>query len=89
MNNKTRVLDAPNCPECGGSRIYISNKKETFEYGGFDIFVDVTLNVPVLECNKCEFLWTDWRGEEARTEATIEALWEEVQRLHRIIDETN
>lgn len=57
------------CPNCQTSEAVY--EQECLDHLEFGVPEQVTLLVrqPVLTCRNCKERWTDWRGEDARTEA--------------------
>ena len=60
------------CPECGGSPVTTTWKYQKVPYDYPDT-KEVDVHVPVRQCWKCLFEWTDWVADELRDEAVREA----------------
>lgn len=79
IDNQT--LDEKICPNCGSKLVTEAMVSHTFQYGIKPYVVNVLVTEPVMHCAECLEEWTDYRGEEARTVATIHALYKEVRSL--------
>ncbi len=77
----TQSRNQQSCPNCGSIRVTETIISHTFQYGIEPYVVNVPVTEPVLHCMECSQEWTDYRGEDARSEATIRALYREVQSL--------
>ena len=60
------------CPQCNGGPVTQEAVTEEFQYGAGEGAVTLKTVVPMFECAACEFSFTDYEGEDARTGA-IEA----------------
>lgn len=56
------------CPNCGSDKVTEIVETSTFNYG-VDESVAIQVTQPVVTCGTCGESFTDYRGEEARTEA--------------------
>ncbi len=63
------------CPNCRSFDTTEAEYVDVFDFTVLDYgLVQVTAKYPVITCAKCKESFSDWRGENARTEATINAL---------------
>ena len=70
------------CPNCQSSAVTEAIVTSTFDYGCKPHpVIKVSVTEPVMACGDCGEEWTDYRGEEARSEAVIKALYTEVKSL--------
>ena len=61
--------DGDTCPWCEAGTITEAMLVETFGYLTKAGTVDLSATVPVWTCSGCGMQWTDYRGEDARTDA--------------------
>ena len=68
------VQPEPTCPMCGDTGITTSWNCHTFDYGTGDSAVELTVSVPVLRCDPCEFEYLDETAERLKHEAVCQHL---------------
>jgi len=59
-----------NCPSCGAAGATVSIRQQEFDYRvrGHDT-VTLTVRLPVMICEACREMFTDWRADEIRDAA--------------------
>lgn len=67
------------CPDCGAD-VVESMEFQRIEYDHKESPTVLTVLVPVWTCTECGFQYTDWRGEDIRTEAVNRYLVEIAKR---------
>ena len=60
----TNVVGSSHCPACQSLEIKESFELETFPYG--ELGAEISVEVPVIRCENCCFVYTDQRAEQAR-----------------------
>lgn len=75
------------CPACNAEACHESLESETFPYG--DKGVEITVTVPVIRCDNCDFVFTDQRAERARHRAVCDFLGllspEDIKRIRKTL----
>lgn len=62
------------CPVCGEDRVTTFDHPHTFEYGSGDSAVTLQVNLPVHQCQACDFEFLDQDGERIKHEAVCRHL---------------
>lgn len=63
------------CPNCGRFNTTEADYRDDFNYCLPDgTTIKVNAEYPVISCSDCEESFSDWRGEQARTQANLNAL---------------
>lgn len=62
------------CPQCGGSSISTSIRRDKFVYGSGDSAVELIVDLPVRHCNDCDIHYMDSEAEDIKHEAVCRHL---------------
>lgn len=65
------------CPMCGEFDVKTWEREERFLYGRYVVVADL----PIRECESCDFNWEDDETSDARSEAIIKTLLDKVVEL--------